>query len=144
MTLLKKFNTDNVIYTDKMVRKLKHLMQHIGGLNQKHMMGLLTMVLLLLLLLLFKVLELIVYQNESINFELLDEDVGEIKKERKKRIDKEQKEQAKIDSELRKRLAKQKKRFHKQKKGDRETEKIGLVLCHSADERHVLAYRSTG
>ena len=45
MTLLKKFNTDNVIYTDKMVRKLKHLMQHIGGLNQKHMMGLLTMVL---------------------------------------------------------------------------------------------------
>lgn len=60
--------------------------------------------------------------------------------------DKKVKDQAKIEREHKKHVEKEKKRlsklvkFHKKEKIDKATEKLGLGLSHSSEERHILLF----
>ena len=40
--LLKKFNMDNVIYGDDILRRLKEIMVNEGGVNERQMMSIVT------------------------------------------------------------------------------------------------------
>jgi hypothetical protein len=83
--------------------------------------------------------------NSSISLEGMEINEAEFSREKRKYLERETKEQRRQVKETRKRIEKDKKRFLRSRrkregKKDRETEKMGLNLSHSSEERHLLLF----